>query len=150
MFFCILHSGGWVILQVPPEPSLVSDTLKVMCRARGTPPLHEVILYKDAVEVMRQNGLNPYFYLTNLTHEEQGVYSCRASWDIDRRTHSVISADASVQILGEFIHWVTYAEFGCGCKCLNYCSTFLKMPLLVVKRSYNGEQTLLQLFFQPI
>ncbi|KAL3057443.1 hypothetical protein OYC64_007840 [Pagothenia borchgrevinki] len=91
--------GGWVILQVPPEPSLVSDTLKVMCRARGTPPLHEVILYKDAVEVMRQNGLNPYFYLTNLTLEEQGVYSCRASWDIDRRTHSVISADASVQIL---------------------------------------------------
>ncbi|KAK5929443.1 hypothetical protein CgunFtcFv8_010672 [Champsocephalus gunnari] len=50
--------GGWLILQVPAEPSLVSDTLK-----------------------------------------EQGVYSCRASWDTDRRTHSVISADASVQIL---------------------------------------------------
>ncbi|KAK5868722.1 hypothetical protein PBY51_009712 [Eleginops maclovinus] len=90
--------GGWVILRVPPILSLVGDTLTVMCRVRGTPPLHEVILYRDAVEVMRRNDLNPYFSLTNLTLKEQGMYSCRASWDIHRRTHSVISADASVQV----------------------------------------------------
>ncbi|XP_044057909.1 Fc receptor-like protein 5 isoform X2 [Siniperca chuatsi] len=91
--------GGWAILQVPPHPSLVGDTLKVTCRVRGQPQLHEVILYKDGIEVMRQNGLNPHFYLTNITLGDQGMYSCRASWDIDRRTRSVISADAPVQVL---------------------------------------------------
>lgn len=109
---CNLCSGGWAILQVPPHPSLVGETLKVTCRVRGTSQLHEVILYKDGVEVMRQNGLHPHFYLNNLTLEDQGIYSCRASWDEGRRTHSVISADASVQVLGEFTFWIAYAEFG--------------------------------------
>ncbi|XP_031156934.2 Fc receptor-like protein 5 isoform X2 [Sander lucioperca] len=95
----IYVDGGWAILQVPPHPSLVGETLKVTCRVRGTSQLHEVILYKDGVEVMRQNGLHPHFYLNNLTLEDQGIYSCRASWDEGRRTHSVISADASVQVL---------------------------------------------------
>ncbi|TDH14851.1 hypothetical protein EPR50_G00025120 [Perca flavescens] len=91
--------GGWAILQVPPHPGLVGETLKITCRVRGTSRLHEMILYKDGVEVMRQNGLHPHFYLNNLTLEDQGIYSCRASWDEGRRTRSVISADASVQVL---------------------------------------------------
>ncbi|XP_070685418.1 high affinity immunoglobulin gamma Fc receptor I-like [Pempheris klunzingeri] len=91
--------GGWAILQVPPHPGLVGDTLKVTCRVRGEPQLQEVILYKDGVEVMRQKGLNPHLYLTNVTLEDQGMYSCRASWDANRRTRSVISSDAPVQVL---------------------------------------------------
>ncbi|XP_067450995.1 high affinity immunoglobulin gamma Fc receptor I-like [Thunnus thynnus] len=90
--------GGWAILQVPPHPGLVGDTLTVTCRVRANPQLREVILYKDGVEVMRQSGLNPHFNLTNLTLKDQGLYSCRASWDIDRRTRSVISADIEVQV----------------------------------------------------
>ncbi|XP_037632315.1 Fc receptor-like protein 5 isoform X2 [Sebastes umbrosus] len=90
--------GGWAILQVPPHPGLVGNTLEFTCRVRGTPPLHEVILYKDGLEVMRQSGLIPHFYLTNLTLEDQGMYSCRASWDVQRRTRSVISATASVHV----------------------------------------------------
>lgn len=91
--------GGWAILQVPPHPGLVGDTLTVTCRVRANPQLREVILYKDGVEVMRQSGLNPHFNLNNLTLKDQGLYSCRASWDIDRRTRSVISADIEVQVL---------------------------------------------------
>nr|XP_020471281.1 low affinity immunoglobulin gamma Fc region receptor IV-like [Monopterus albus] len=91
--------GGWAILQVPPHPSLVGGTLNVTCRVRRKYPLREVILYKDGVEVMRRNGVNPHFYLTNLTLEDQGLYSCRASWDIQRNTHSVISAASPVQVL---------------------------------------------------
>ncbi|XP_056296964.1 uncharacterized protein LOC130210567 isoform X2 [Pseudoliparis swirei] len=90
--------GGWAILQVPPYPSLVGETLKVTCRIRFTPQRHELSLYKDGFEVIRQNGLNPHFYLTNVTLEDQGMYSCRASWDANRRTHSVISVAASVQV----------------------------------------------------
>lgn len=71
------------------------------CRVRGNPRLEEIILYKDGVEVMRQNGHEPDFYLTNLSLEDLGVYSCRASWDVRRQTLSVISAGAHVQILGE-------------------------------------------------
>uniref|UniRef100_A0A8C2ZVZ3 Ig-like domain-containing protein n=1 Tax=Cyclopterus lumpus TaxID=8103 RepID=A0A8C2ZVZ3_CYCLU len=90
--------GGWAILQVPPYPSLVGETLKVTCRIRLTPQHHMVILYKDGVEVIRQNGLNPHFYLTNVTLEDQGMYSCRASWDRNSRTHSVTSVGTSVQV----------------------------------------------------
>lgn len=71
------------------------------CRVRGSPRLEEIILYKDGVEVVRQNGHEPDFYLTNLSLEDLGVYSCRASWDVMGQTHSVISAGAHVQILGE-------------------------------------------------
>ncbi|XP_029302962.1 uncharacterized protein LOC115018213 [Cottoperca gobio] len=91
--------GGYAILHVSPHPALVGDTLNVTCRVRGPPELHEMILYKDGVEVMKQNGLNPHFYLTNLTLDDQGTYSCRASWHAHRRTHSVISADAPVHVL---------------------------------------------------
>uniref|UniRef100_A0A7N8XR60 Ig-like domain-containing protein n=1 Tax=Mastacembelus armatus TaxID=205130 RepID=A0A7N8XR60_9TELE len=91
--------GGWAILKVSPSPGLVGNTLTLTCRVRGNTPLHEVILYKDGVEVMRQNGLNPHFSVTNLTQEHEGMYSCRASWDVRRRTHSVISSATPVQVL---------------------------------------------------
>ncbi|CAJ1065347.1 Fc receptor-like protein 5 isoform X2 [Xyrichtys novacula] len=91
--------GGWAILQVSPHPSLVGNTLRVACRVRGEPELHEVILYKDGLEVMRQRGPNPTFDLSNLTLKDEGMYSCRASWDSHRRTVSVISAEAPVHVL---------------------------------------------------
>ncbi|XP_039985886.1 uncharacterized protein LOC120791524 [Xiphias gladius] len=90
--------GGWAILKVQPHSGLVGETLKVTCHVRGNPPLHEVILYKDDEEVRRQKGFNPHFYLTNLALEDQGMYSCRASWDRDRYTRSVISAHVPVQV----------------------------------------------------
>lgn len=101
-FFFLLFPGGWAILQAPPQPGLVGRTLEVTCRVRGTPQLHEVILYKDGVEVMRQTGPNSQFSLTNLTMEHKGMYSCRASWDAKRHTHSVLSAETPVQVFGKF------------------------------------------------
>ncbi|XP_019943871.1 low affinity immunoglobulin gamma Fc region receptor III-A-like [Paralichthys olivaceus] len=91
--------GGWAILEVPPQHGLVGQTLKFTCHVRGNPSIHEVILYRDNVEIMIQSGSNPHFHLNNLTLEDQGMYSCRASWDADRLTRSVISAEASVQVL---------------------------------------------------
>ncbi|XP_069562421.1 high affinity immunoglobulin gamma Fc receptor I-like isoform X1 [Brachyistius frenatus] len=91
--------GGFAILQVAPQPHLVGESLRMTCRLRGRAPLHEIVLYKDGIELMTQNGHVPQFYLTNLTVEDQGMYSCRASWDVNRRTHSVISVDTHVQIL---------------------------------------------------
>uniref|UniRef100_A0A7N8YBH1 Ig-like domain-containing protein n=1 Tax=Mastacembelus armatus TaxID=205130 RepID=A0A7N8YBH1_9TELE len=100
VLFCTFHlARGWAILKVSPSPGLVGNTLTLTCRVRGNTPLHEVILYKDGVEVMRQNGLNPHFSVTNLTQEHEGMYSCRASWDVRRRTHSVISSATPVQVL---------------------------------------------------
>ncbi|XP_068601853.1 low affinity immunoglobulin gamma Fc region receptor III-A-like [Brachionichthys hirsutus] len=93
----IAVDGGWAILQVPHHPSLVGDTLKFTCHVRGTPKLNEVILYKDGVEIM--SGRNAHLHLTNATLEDQGMYSCRASWDKDMLTHSVASVNTPVQVL---------------------------------------------------
>lgn len=110
-FICDLCAGGWAILYVPPSPGLVGQTLAVTCRVRGTPPLREVILFKDGEEVMRQEGLNPHFNLTNLVLEDNGVYYCRASWDTRSQTHSVISVETPVRVVGEFT-----VEFECSCR----------------------------------
>ncbi|KAK2847307.1 hypothetical protein Q5P01_010306 [Channa striata] len=89
--------GGWAILQVPHHPGLVGNNVNVTCRVRGNPLVHEVVLYKNGVEVLTQKG--PDVYLTNLSVEDQGMYSCRASWDIEGRTRSAISVETLLQVL---------------------------------------------------
>ncbi|KAM4743507.1 Fc receptor-like protein 5 isoform 2-T2 [Anableps anableps] len=91
--------GGFAILQTPQHPILVGDTLDLKCRLRGNAPIHQTILYKDGIKVMVQSGSSLYFHLTNVTLEDEGAYSCRASWDLSRRTHSVISVPTLVNIL---------------------------------------------------
>ncbi|XP_077397793.1 high affinity immunoglobulin gamma Fc receptor I-like [Festucalex cinctus] len=90
--------GGWAILHIPQLPALVGETLNVTCRLRGRPRPHEVILYKGGVEVMRRSGVKPKLRLPLLSTEDQGPYSCRASWDDSRQTHSVISVDVQVNV----------------------------------------------------
>ncbi|XP_077421705.1 high affinity immunoglobulin gamma Fc receptor I-like [Vanacampus margaritifer] len=91
--------GGWAILHVPQIVGLVGETLNMTCRLRGHPRPHEVILYKGGVEVMRRSGLNPKLSLPLLSTADQGPYSCRASWDNYRQTHSVVSVDVQVDVL---------------------------------------------------
>ncbi|XP_047449341.1 high affinity immunoglobulin gamma Fc receptor I-like isoform X2 [Mugil cephalus] len=91
--------GGWAILQAPTHPSLVGDTLSLLCRLREKFPIQETILYKDGVEVMRQIGPNLNLTLSNVSLEDKGMYSCRASWDIQRRTVSVVSVATYVEVL---------------------------------------------------
>nr|XP_057936203.1 low affinity immunoglobulin gamma Fc region receptor III-A-like [Doryrhamphus excisus] len=91
--------GGWAILEGPLRPTLVGEALNMTCRVRGRPRIHEVTLYKDGVEVMTQNDNSPHLYLPHLKLEDQGLYSCRASWDVNRQTSSGISADIQVQVL---------------------------------------------------
>ncbi|XP_029964753.1 low affinity immunoglobulin gamma Fc region receptor III-B-like [Salarias fasciatus] len=92
--------GGLAILQVLPHPGLVAKSMSMTCRVRRNPPVHEIILYKDGIEVQRERGLNPQILLTSLRPEDEGMYSCRASWDVKGRTISVISAPTYVQIPG--------------------------------------------------
>ncbi|XP_047246523.1 Fc receptor-like A [Girardinichthys multiradiatus] len=91
--------GGFVILQTPQHPILVGDVLDFECRLRGKAPVQQTILYRDGVEVMVQSGSSLNFHLANVTLADEGMYSCRASWDLSRCTHSVISAATPVNIL---------------------------------------------------
>ncbi|KAM3616533.1 uncharacterized protein V6R79_019491 [Siganus canaliculatus] len=91
--------GGWAILHVPSHPGLVGGAMEFTCRVRHEPILEEVVLYKDGNEVMRQRVPSPHIHLTNLTLKDQGMYSCRASWIVKRRTVSAISANSPVQVL---------------------------------------------------
>ncbi|KAM8853066.1 low affinity immunoglobulin gamma Fc region receptor III-B-like [Synchiropus picturatus] len=91
--------GGWAILHNPQNRTLVGTTLELSCDLRNNPKVREVILYKNGVEVMRNGQLNQRFYLSNVTLADTGHYSCRASWDIQRQTYSVISTPTYVEIL---------------------------------------------------
>lgn len=94
-------TGGWALIHLKPQPALVGHTLEVTCVVRGKKPLSEVILYRDGVEVMRNRGNNPHFLLSNLTTEDHGLYSCRASWNVKRQTQSVISIETLGRVVGE-------------------------------------------------
>lgn len=98
-----LCSGGWALTRVTPQPALVGHTLEVTCLVRGNRPRTEVILYRDGVELMRKQGKDPQFILSNLTTEDQGMYSCRASWDVRGLTHSVMSVATLGRVVGEFL-----------------------------------------------
>uniref|UniRef100_A0A8C6WKS4 Ig-like domain-containing protein n=1 Tax=Neogobius melanostomus TaxID=47308 RepID=A0A8C6WKS4_9GOBI len=87
--------GGWAILDAPSQ-GVVGYPMNMTCRVRGKRPINEVVLYRDGVEVLKQK--HPHFLLDNVTLEDWGGYTCVASWN-HGRTHSVISAPVSVQVL---------------------------------------------------
>ncbi|XP_043974564.1 basement membrane-specific heparan sulfate proteoglycan core protein-like [Gambusia affinis] len=91
--------GGFAILQMAKRRVLIGDALDLKCRLRGSAPVHETILYRDGIEVMVQNGSSLDFHLPHVTLEDEGRYSCRVSWDLSRRTHSVMSVPTLVNIL---------------------------------------------------
>lgn len=91
--------GGFAILQTPQHPILVGDTLDLRCRLRGRAPVHQTILYRDGIEVVVLSGSSLSFLLPNVTLEDMGMYTCRVSWDLSRRTHSVMSVPTPVDIL---------------------------------------------------
>ncbi|XP_027855429.1 low affinity immunoglobulin gamma Fc region receptor III-like [Xiphophorus couchianus] len=91
--------GGYAILQMAKRPVLIGDALDLKCRLRGNAPVHETILYRDGIEVMVQSGSSLNFHLPHVTLEDEGRYSCRVSWDLSRRTHSVMSVPIPVNIL---------------------------------------------------
>lgn len=76
--------------------------MNLSCRLRVNRPVHETILYKNGDEVMRQNGSSLNFFLPDVTVEDNGMYSCRISWDVRGQTVSVISVATPVHVLGEF------------------------------------------------
>ncbi|KAF7658600.1 hypothetical protein LDENG_00010410 [Lucifuga dentata] len=114
--------GGWAILHVTPHSGLVGDSLKMTCNIRGNPQPQEVILYKDGVEVMRQKGINPQFHLTNIGLEHQGLYSCRATWDVRIYSHSVISVATPVYVSEILTQPVLEITFGTVTKMKLFCS----------------------------
>lgn len=88
--------GGWAILDAPSQ-GVVGFPMNMTCRVRGTRPIKEVVLFRDGVEVLKQK--HPRFILDNVTLEDWGSYSCVASWIQSGRTHSVVSAPVSVQVV---------------------------------------------------
>ncbi|XP_014896886.1 Fc receptor-like protein 4 [Poecilia latipinna] len=91
--------GGFAILQLAKRSVLVGDALDLKCRLRGNAPVHQTILYRDGIQVMVQSGSSLNFHLPHVTLEDEGRYSCRVSWDLSRRTHSVMSVPTLVNIL---------------------------------------------------
>ncbi|CAL9684048.1 unnamed protein product [Knipowitschia caucasica] len=88
--------GGWAILDTPSQ-AVVGFPLYMVCRVRGNYPIHEVVLYRNGEAILVQDV--PKFILNNLTVADWGVYTCRASWNQNRKTYSVISAQVTVQVV---------------------------------------------------
>ncbi|MBN3325415.1 FCGR1 protein, partial [Atractosteus spatula] len=71
-------TGGWVILQTPPQPLLRGAGATLTCRVRGNPRLQQVVFYKDRRVLASQSG--PQLHLASLSHRDEGLYGCRATW----------------------------------------------------------------------
>ncbi|XP_026796962.1 high affinity immunoglobulin gamma Fc receptor I [Pangasianodon hypophthalmus] len=89
--------GGWVLLRMPFEPLIVEETMTLTCRVRDDPLLSKVIFYKGEVEVTKQKNKNLVF--PSLKLEDNGMYSCRATWVKNQEYHSAQSVPSSVTVL---------------------------------------------------
>ncbi|MCJ8744835.1 hypothetical protein PDJAM_G00123290 [Pangasius djambal] len=89
--------GGWVLLRMPFEPLIVEETMTLTCRVRDDPLLSEVIFYKGEVEVTKQKDKDLVF--PSLKLENDGMYSCRASWFKNLEYQSAQSVPSSVTVL---------------------------------------------------
>ncbi|XP_060761262.1 high affinity immunoglobulin gamma Fc receptor I-like [Neoarius graeffei] len=89
--------GGWALLRTPLEPLIIEETTNLTCRVRNGLIPSNVIFYKDEVEIKKQTGKNLVF--PRLMLEDNGSYSCRATWFKNRQFQSAHSLPSSLTVL---------------------------------------------------
>lgn len=96
---CIIIIGGWVILDAPDKAVIMEETMYLTCRIRGHRLPKEVIFFFNGREIMRQ--LPSTLIVRNLTVNQGGEYSCRATWEVRGSYHSAESTAVPVTVLGK-------------------------------------------------
>ncbi|KAK3534786.1 hypothetical protein QTP86_024749 [Hemibagrus guttatus] len=89
--------GGWVLIQTPVEPLIVEQQMTLTCRVRDDPLLSDVIFYKDGLKIKTQNDKDLVFPFLRI--EDNGIYSCRATWLKSQEYESAQSVPSSVTVL---------------------------------------------------
>ncbi|XP_063060535.1 high affinity immunoglobulin gamma Fc receptor I-like [Engraulis encrasicolus] len=89
--------GGWVILKAPSKPMIMEESMDLTCHIRGNRSPQEVVFYLDGREVGRQGRST--LTVHNLTSEDAGQYSCKATWEEKGFYHSSVSTGVPVSIL---------------------------------------------------
>ncbi|XP_060730931.1 high affinity immunoglobulin gamma Fc receptor I-like [Tachysurus vachellii] len=88
--------GGWILLQYSVEP-LIEEPLTLTCRVRDDRLISGVIFYKDGIKIKTQK--NPDLVFPSLSFEDDGMYSCRATWLKNLDYQSAQSVPNSVAVL---------------------------------------------------
>lgn len=89
--------GGWVILDAPDKAMIMEETMYLTCRIRGHRLPKEVSFFLNGREIMRQ--LPSTLVVRNLTVNQGGEYSCRATWEVRGSYHSAESTAVPVTVL---------------------------------------------------
>ncbi|KAL2095925.1 hypothetical protein ACEWY4_008073 [Coilia grayii] len=89
--------GGWIILVAPSKAMIMKETMYLTCAIRGNRSPTEVIFYLDGREIRRQQ--HSTLTVHNLTLDDQGEYSCKATWTEQGFYHSSKSTGVSVTVL---------------------------------------------------
>ncbi|XP_058274112.1 high affinity immunoglobulin gamma Fc receptor I-like [Hemibagrus wyckioides] len=89
--------GGWVLMQHPVKPLIVEQQMTLTCRVRDDPLLSSVIFYKDGFKGKTQNDKDLVF--PSLGIEDDGIYSCRATWLKNQEYESGQSVPSTVTVL---------------------------------------------------
>lgn len=90
-------NGGWVLLQTPSESHISDEPMTLTCRIRDNPLLLNVIFYKDDMMIKTQNDND--LVIPSLSIEDDGMYSCRATWLNNLMYQSAQSVPFSVTVL---------------------------------------------------
>ncbi|XP_027009111.1 high affinity immunoglobulin gamma Fc receptor I-like [Tachysurus fulvidraco] len=89
--------GGWILLRYSVEQLVIEEPLTLTCRVRDDHLISDVIFYKDGINIKTQK--NPDLVFPSLSFEDDGMYSCRATWLKDLDYQSAQSVNSSVAVL---------------------------------------------------
>ncbi|KAJ8364251.1 hypothetical protein SKAU_G00130820 [Synaphobranchus kaupii] len=75
------------MLETPPEPAIVGKELILQCRVWGEPIISSTVFFKNGHE--KQNTISSTLIIETVTIEDQGNYTCTATYKFRKNTSNI-------------------------------------------------------------
>ncbi|XP_064179404.1 Fc receptor-like protein 5 [Anguilla rostrata] len=114
----IKTTGQMVMLETPPEPAILGKPLTIQCRVWGEPDISRAVFLKNGVE--KQNKKNSSLTIDSVTIEDQGNYSCTATYKFKENTSKIpntVTSDFQELLVKAQPPEAVYIRSGTNLKC---------------------------------
>ncbi|XP_035261587.1 titin-like isoform X2 [Anguilla anguilla] len=114
----IKTTGRMVMLETPPEPAILGKQLTIWCRVWGEPDISNSFFLKNNKE--RLDAINSSLTIQNVKIEDQGNYSCTATYKFKKNTSNIpntVTSDPQELLVIAQPPEAVFIESGTNLKC---------------------------------